>query len=429
MAFAHKLSLKTAILINLNIMMGGGIFINTVELSKRTGLLSACMYPLVGILILPLIIAIAQLLKLHPSGGFYTFAQKEISPFIGFMSTWSYFIAKLASASLMIHISMSLITQIFPGLLTVAPLIVYDLCILTLFVCLNLANMKTGSRIQMGFLGFKLVPLFFVIGAGVITFAPSTLSTLPVIWHGVPSALPLVLFAAMGFEAICSLSNKIEDAERNGPKAIMYSFCIMMLLVFLFQFFFYTSLGNQLAMQANFLGAFPAFITSLFGSTSIAYPLTSLFHLAIATSALGGCYGVLYSNCWNLYILAEHKKIFGWSLLTQLTGQSIPIACIFIEWIFCCLYLLTTGGNQIILQQVAALGTVISYTICVAALYAASKRTNNQSHIYLTWAAFMSCFILIGACIRNFIIGGIIPLIGFIALFCVGIFLYRKNHN
>ena len=44
------------------------------------------MYILVGILMLPLILSIAQLLRLHPAGGFYTFAQKEINPFMGFLS-------------------------------------------------------------------------------------------------------------------------------------------------------------------------------------------------------------------------------------------------------------------------------------------------------------------------------------------------------
>ena len=61
MATEHKLSLPTAILININIMMGAGIFINTVELSKRAGLLGGFMYPLIGLLILPLIIAIASI--------------------------------------------------------------------------------------------------------------------------------------------------------------------------------------------------------------------------------------------------------------------------------------------------------------------------------------------------------------------------------
>ena len=245
MAAEHKLSLATAILININIMMGAGIFINTVELSKRTGLLSGFMYPLIGLIILPLIVAIAQLIKLYPSGGFYTFGQQEISPLVGYISTWSYFIAKLASASLMIHVSVSLITQIFPALLSFFSLLTYDLLILSIFIGLNLLNMKTGSRIQFGFLGLKLIPVLFVIGIGIILFSPAQIFSLPVIWEGIPGSLPFVLYAAMGFEAICAISNKIQDAERNGPKAIMISFSVMMILVFLFQFLFYATLGQN----------------------------------------------------------------------------------------------------------------------------------------------------------------------------------------
>ena len=185
MATEHKLSLPTAILINLNIMLGAGIFINTVELSKRTGLLSGFMYPLIGLLVLPLIVTIATLVQLYPSGGFYVFAQKEINPCMGFLSTWSYFVAKLASASLMIHVSVSLISQIFPCLLNYASLFIYDVIVLTLFICLNLLNMKTGSRIQIGFLSFKLIPIFFVIAAGFIFFSPHELFALPVVWEGI----------------------------------------------------------------------------------------------------------------------------------------------------------------------------------------------------------------------------------------------------
>src|SRR5271169_2910080 len=94
----HMLSLPTAILININIMLGVGIFINTAELAKRAGALGCLSYALVGILLLPLIICVAELVKLHPSGGFYIFARREINPFFGFLSAWIYFTGKLASA-------------------------------------------------------------------------------------------------------------------------------------------------------------------------------------------------------------------------------------------------------------------------------------------------------------------------------------------
>ncbi len=427
MTTEKKLSLPTAILINLNIMMGAGIFINTVELSKRAGLLGGFMYPLIGLLILPLIMAIAQLIKLHPAGGFYVFAQREINPFIGFASTWSYFIAKLASASLMIHVSMSLITQIFPSLLNIGPVFFFDVCILTFFIILNLLNMQTGSRIQFGFLAFKLIPVLFVIGAGLILFYPAHLNALPIIWSGIPGSIPFVLYAASGFEATCAISNKIENGQRNGPRAIMISFTIMMILVFLFQFLFYTSLGTVLADQASYLGAFPALLHKLCSSPALAAKLTALFHLAIATSALGGCYGILYSNNWNLYILAQHRSIKGSALFTQLNTQSIPYLCLLVEWLFCILYLFTSSGHQLILQPLAALGTTAAYTVSIIALFYAGKKNNDQYHTNLALIALASCLILIGACIRNFIIGGILPLIGFGLLFVFGLLFYRKN--
>lgn len=410
-------------------MMGAGIFINTVELSKRAGLLSGFMYPLVGLLILPLILAIASLIKLYPSGGFYTFGQQEISPLVGYISTWSYFIAKLASASLMIHVSVSLITQIFPALLSFGSILFYDLLVLSLFIGLNLLNMRTGSRIQFGFLGLKLIPVLFVIAVGILFFAPSTLTTLPILWTGIPTSLPLVLYAAMGFEAICAISNKIQDAERNGPKAIMISFSVMMILVFLFQFLFYATLGQTLSDQANYLGAFPALLQKLFPANfALTHKLQALFHLAIASSALGGCYGVLYSNNWNLHILATHKKIQGWQILSRLNAQAIPYFCLLVEWLFCVLYLTASAGNQVILQQLAALGTALTYTVCVIALWRAYKRQNEPFFAKLIpITALLSCFILIGACIRNFMIGGILPLLGFAALLFFGLLLYKKS--
>ena len=428
MAAEYKLSLPTAILININIMMGAGIFINTVELSKRTGLLGGFMYPLIGLLVLPLIVAIAKLIKLYPSGGFYTYGE-QISPLIGYISTWSYFIAKLASASLMIHVSVSLITQILPALLSIGSVLFYDLLILSSFICLNLLNMKTGSRIQFGFLALKLIPVLFVIVVGVLLLAPAHVFSLPVLWAGIPSSLPLVLYAAMGFEAICAISNKIEDAERNGPKAIMISFSVMMILVFLFQFLFYATLGQTLTDQANYLGAFPALLQKLFpASSALNHKLQALFHLAIASSALGGCYGILYSNNWNLHILAQNKKIRGWQILTTLNAQAIPYVCLFVEWLFCIVYLFATAGNQVILQQLAALGTTIAYTVCVIALFIAYKRHHYSfAQKLVPFTALISCILLIGAVIRNFMIGGVLPLVGFCVLLLLGLFMYQKN--
>lgn len=422
----QKLSLSNAVLINLNIMLGTGIFINTVELSKRAGLLGGFTYLLVGLLILPLIIAIMKLVQIHPSGGFFVFG-KTISPLVGYISTWTYFTAKLASATLMIHVAVALITQIFPFLLTFGSVFIFDLSILTLFISLNLLNMKTGGQIQLGFLSLKLLPLFFVILIGLIFFSPAQAITLPIIWEGIPSSLPLALFAIMGFEAICSISNKIENASHNAPKAIIISCTILLTLVFLFQFFFYTTMGAVLTNQSSFLGAFPALLTKVFGNNVLFNnKLQALFHLAIASSALGGCYGILYSNAWNLYILANNKIILGSKLFTRVNSYGIPYVCLFTQGVICIVYLITTGGNQVILQQLAAFGTSIAFTISVIALLC-SKKSENENRL-LPALALLSCLILLSACIKNFIVVSILPLIGFILLLIIGLLFYNKKN-
>ncbi|HVX00234.1 MAG TPA: hypothetical protein VHA52_07355, partial [Candidatus Babeliaceae bacterium] len=108
-----KLSLCAAILINLNIMLGSGIFVNTVLLAQTAHSLGAFAYLLVGIALLPLIFTISYLVKLYPTGTFYDFAA-SVNPLIGFISSWSYFTAKLASCALGIHVCVSLLQTIFP---------------------------------------------------------------------------------------------------------------------------------------------------------------------------------------------------------------------------------------------------------------------------------------------------------------------------
>lgn len=430
MATETKLSLPTAVLISLNIMMGAGIFINTVELAKRAGPFSGFMYPLIGLLIAPLMLTISALIRLHPAGGFYVFGQKEINSFVGYLSTWSYFVAKLASASLMIHIAVSLVSQIFPQAFTVS-LLWYDLLILSLFIFLNTLNMRTGSRIQFGFLGFKLIPVLFVIAAGLFYFSPGHSVTFPDLWEGIPSSLPLVLYAAMGFEALCALSGKIENAEKNGPRSITISFLTVMVLIFLFQFLFYASLGNTLTEQNSFLGAFPALLAHLMPRVpNLAHFLQVFFNLAIAISALGGCYGILYSNNWNLHILASHNKITGSSWLTRLNSHGIPTACLLVEWLICVGFLSFFAGKQVVLQQLAALGTALTYCVCVIALLCANVRSKKSSaHFLIPSLALISCAILIGACVRNFYYSGVFPLVGFVILLATGLILYRNSKS
>lgn len=144
---SHSIQFVPAILITLNIMLGSGLFMNTTELALRAGSLGFLAYIVVGLLMLPLVIGMAKLVELHPSGGFYTFAAQELYPLLGFFSAWTYFVGKLASASLMIHTAVVLIQAIFPLFAAVNTLLL-DCLLITFFCMLNTLNVRIGSFIQ-----------------------------------------------------------------------------------------------------------------------------------------------------------------------------------------------------------------------------------------------------------------------------------------
>ncbi len=421
MTHTHKLSLPAAIMINVNIMLGTGIFINTTALATRAGGLGFLGYLIVGALMLPLILSISHLLRLHPGGGFYTFAQKEISPLAGFLSSWTFFVAKLASATLIIHTSVLLMQTIIPTLALINPLIL-DTAILMLFTTLNMRNIRTGSTVQAVFITLKTIPICFAILVGLWLFNGANLSSTHLLWSGIPSMMPLVLYACIGFEAAVSLSSRIQDPEKNAPRVIFISYGIVVAILALYQFAFYGALGTMLGADPNYLFAFPSLLAAA-GLSAATWE--TFLHLAIASSALGGAYGILFSNSWNLYALAEHKHLIGSSAFAQMNKQDIPWLCVVTEFVLCLIYLAVTGGERILLQQISGLGVVFAYFMCVVALIRAKQ---NNPNLNVSWAVPIlglgSAILLMGMCIRGLLISSSYALMAFLLLLVTGATMY-----
>ena len=410
-------------------MMGAGIFINSVELSKRAGILGGFIYIIVGILLLPLIISIAQMVNLYPDGGFFTYAKQELSPLAAFVSTWAYFVGKLGSAILLIHTAFSLLMQIIPALSSVS-IYVLDILVVAVFICLNMFNLKTGKIIQAWLMAFKLIPIFFVIFCGLFLLQPAVVTTFPVVLEGIPTSIPLVLFAFLGFEATCSLSSNIVHAKRNGPLAIFISYAIVILFYFLYQFLLYAAVGPQLVTQQSYLATFPLLLKSLFAQLNV-YGAQLFLNIAVAASALGGSYGILYSNSWNLYMLARHKFVPFSGYLASLNQNQIPYVCVIIEGIICILYLLITGGNQIPLQLTSVMGSITAYTLSIIALWALAGKNAKLIEIprWIIYCALINCAVLIGFCLRNVVLLGSWHMAGFFALLIGGTLIFQVTNS
>ena len=421
MTHSPTLSLFALLLISLNIMLGSGIFINTVLLAKTAQGLGALAYILIGILLLPLILSFSRLMRHHQGGTFYDFGA-TLHPLVGFISCWSYFTAKMASCALGIHIFVSLLRLMIPFFAGI-PALILDTIIILLFSLLNIMHVHIGKSIQYSFIILKMIPITFAIISGIMLFQGTYFTTTSLPWHTLPATFPFVLYAFTGFEAICSLSRSIVNPEHNGPKAIILAYSLGVGIVVLYQFFFFGALGSSLTMLNSYLEAFPALIHKLIPHGEH-QTLLMLLHTGIASSSLGAAYGIMYSNAWNLFALAHEGHVYGKKFLLKLNSYHRPYVCIIVENLLALSYVFFAQGHQIPLQQICSLGMTITYTLSVLALmYKAHKDRQNR---IIPLLALGSCSILLGSLINNMLIFGIMPSLLFCIIIALGIGMFMS---
>lgn len=368
---SQKISLKAAILMNLNIMAGAGIFINIVLLTQKLELFGGLLYLLVGCFTFPLIFTFAQLTQMYPVGGFYAFA-RPIHPFLGFISCWSYFFGKLASVALYLHVVTRFLQQLVPyPFAQIHPLLI-SLTVLSMYMYLNCQNLKIGVIIQQCFASAKTIPMLLLIALGIYHFNIDTFALFPFTqpYMNFIIALPSVLYCFSGFEAACSVSRNIENPTVNAPKAIFYSFFSIILIYIAFQTLIGMMLLPNIAQISDYTYAYPYLMNLVPANPWIQAKLATAISFLIGFSAMGAAYGILFSNAWNLYTLAQHKHTFASTKITQLNKHSAPQTAVLIEGFICALFLWLTCGKQEILQQISTLGGTVMYTIsCIAYLY------------------------------------------------------------
>lgn len=372
----NKISLKQAILININIMLSTGIFLNSITLVRLAGTYSPLIYILVSLFVLPLIFGISELLKIFPGGSFYTYAKETLGEKWGFISSWIYFTGKLASATIMTHFAVSILQSVFPALQILNPFVI-DIFVISLFSFANMQNLKTGSKIQMMFFVLKSIPVLFIILSGLYLLTGKGFYFSDFNGFELILGVPMVIYAFSGFEASCSISRHIEDSKKNAPKAILTSYFIVVIATTLYQLVFSQLVSKESVLNnaLNYTSTIPTILSKLNLNSEVFPYAMGLFQIFIALSALGGAYGILFSNSWNLYALAENGHILFKNKFLKLNKHQIPFLCLIAESAICFIYLFISKGNNVILQQIGAIGCTTTYTISMLSFLKTSKRS------------------------------------------------------
>lgn len=165
--------------------------------------------------------------RLPLAGGPYAYANAAFGPLTGFITAWSYWVMTWVGNGAIAVAVVSNLSLIFPAISATpglpAMLAVGCVWLLTL---VNIAGVRAAGRVQEVTTVLKLLPLLALIGLAVWLFisgAPHAPDPGVAIAPGaIAAAAGLTFWGFLGVESGTVPADKVENPERNVPRATLY---------------------------------------------------------------------------------------------------------------------------------------------------------------------------------------------------------------
>ncbi len=203
---------------------------------------TAYAFALIAILFTAL--SYGKLVRRYPSAGSaYTYAQKSISPTVGFMVGWSSLLDYLFAP--MINILLAKIY--FEALVPSIPSWVFVIALVAFMTAFNLRSIKSVANFNTVIVVLQVVLIAVILGMVVYGVfegeGAGTLASSRPFWSGDAHVIPMITgatilcFSFTGFDGISNLSEETKDAERVIPRAIFLT-ALIGGLIFIFATYF-----------------------------------------------------------------------------------------------------------------------------------------------------------------------------------------------
>jgi APA family basic amino acid/polyamine antiporter len=223
--------------------------------------------------------------------GPYAYPAAAFGPGTGFVVAWSYWISCwTVNATLAVAVVQNL-AFIWPGLAAPGIAAPAALAILWLFTFVNCLGVREAGKVQVLTSVLKLLPLagailvacWFLLRGGAV---PVQQETVPIAAGSIQAAATLALFAMLSFESAMACGDRVENPERNVPRATMIGTLIAGLIYLLCSSAVTLLLPHEAVAQSDSPFA-------LFFSTLVDPALGPVIAAFVAIAALGALNGII----------------------------------------------------------------------------------------------------------------------------------------
>jgi APA family basic amino acid/polyamine antiporter len=254
------------------------------------------------------------------SCGAYSYPAAAFGPGTGFVVAWSYWITCWTANAALAIAAVNSLAFIVPGLGQPMVPLALALAFLWLFTFVNCLGVREAGKVQVVTTVLKLVPLFFAIVAaawllGTGEVAPVGHDSVPVSAVGIQTAATFTLFAMLSFESAAAAGDRIENPERNVPRATLLGTVIIGVIYLL------SCSAVTLLLPPEALRESPAPF-ALFFSTLIDPTLGQLVAVFMAIAALGALNGLVLIQAEMPVAMARERLLPAW--LVRFNRNEIP---------------------------------------------------------------------------------------------------------
>lgn len=386
-----KMSLFSATLLNVNLMIGAGILIGPQVMAQKAGAASFIGWPIVALIFLPIMISIAGMaLSLPGSGNVYSFARAGLGETAGFISSWSYFIGFNAVSACQILGIFSILTSMpsFVWLKAYALpfFIIYNIAINVLIM----GPLRFIELLQNSATLLKLIPLVAVIVLAPFSWNQSLTFTSHEI-SNLPQAVAIAIFGFLGFEGCANIGHLVEGGATTVARAMYRGFILTGVVYTLFHVGLLAIMGSTNLAELGSTG-FVSFLS--FDNPLLKTGLSVLIGSAALVALVSCNFAVALGNSSLMQSMTGNRLFAGSHFLSPVNAFGRPYLAIVVHAIMSIFFILAINDIGIT-GAIGSLGVLTGYTLSLISLVVLHTKGNPTLFERLMAFAALGCISLL----------------------------------
>ena len=344
--------------ININSVIGAGIFGLPAVVAARADLFSPWAFLLGGLLIFTVVLSFAWASSMfRTTGGVIQYASHAFGPFVGFQTGWLAYLSRVAAMGANTNLLVTYASWFW------APLDgdPYRAIALTVLISsltwLNVAGVKNGVLVTYIFTILKLLPLSLLIlfGLGHVDVSALFSNAVPEL-DGLGETLLVLLYAYVGFEGTVVNAGEGKNPRKDLPGALISTIVFIGVIYFLIQTVSMFTLPGLATSDA----ALADVANVLFGTAGAA-----ILILGAVFSIGGNLSASLLSAPRMTFALARDGNLPAWFAHIHPRHRT-PDRSIWFYGLMC--LAMALSGSFIWLAVMSTLVRLLGYMVCIAAL-------------------------------------------------------------